>query len=66
MANVKLAGREGKTRSQRNVCLHRAAPVVSPQVEPGTGENVARREAAVPSVQCIIPVFFKDVVLGGG
>jgi hypothetical protein len=29
-------------------------------------ENAARREAAVPSIQCIIPAIVRDVVLGGG
>ena len=27
-------------------------------------ENAARRGAAVPSVQCIIPVYFRDALLG--
>ena len=27
--------------------------------------NAARREAAVPHVRCIIPVIFRDAVLGG-
>jgi hypothetical protein len=28
--------------------------------------GAARREAAVPSIQCIIPAIVRDVVLGGG